>query len=121
MPASQIEPRTEAPVISCPSFARTTLVAVALLAPAGLAAPAALAGQAGFAPNVKPTLAVSRAPGKIAIDGELGDPGWAGAARAANFAEIAPRDNVRPEVETEVLVTYDSEHLYVAFLAKDDP
>jgi len=81
----------------------------------------ALEAQDGFRPNIKPSLAITRAAGPIAIDGELGDPGWAGAARAMNFAEVSPRESVRPEVETEVWITYDAAILYVAFIAKDDP
>ncbi|MGH7562053.1 MAG: DUF5916 domain-containing protein [Gemmatimonadales bacterium] len=79
------------------------------------------AGTAAFRPNVKPSLTISRAPGKIAIDGDLSDPGWAGAARATNFAEANPRENARPPVESEVWVTYDQTNFYLAFIAKDDP
>jgi hypothetical protein len=76
--------------------------------------------QEAFRPSFQPSLAVRRAPGPIAVDGQLGDPGWEGAARAGGFSEVSPRENVRPEVETDVWVTYDSEHLYVAFHAQDD-
>jgi len=85
-------------------------------------APAAVgAGAALFEPNVRPTLDVRRAPGPIDIDGDLSDPGWRGAARAINFSETDPGDNAEPPVSTEVLVTYDDEHFYMAFLAGDDP
>ena len=77
--------------------------------------------EGSFQPNRKPSLTVRRAPGKISLDGDLTDPGWAGAARATNFAEANPRENARPAVESEVLVTYDQDHLYLAFIAKDDP
>jgi uncharacterized protein DUF5916/cellulose/xylan binding protein with CBM9 domain len=86
-----------------------------------LAGTTGLGAQADFRPNVKPSLAVTRAAGPITIDGELGDPGWAGAARAVNFTEISPRENVRPDVETEAWITYDDKHLYVAIIARDDP
>jgi len=81
----------------------------------------ALRGQEEFRPNIKPSLAITRAAGGITIDGVLGDPGWAGAARAVNFSEISPRDNARPDVDTEAWITYDDGRLYVAFIAKDDP
>ncbi len=74
-----------------------------------------------FKPNVHPELVVTRAAGEIRIDGEVDDPGWEDAARAANFSETDPGDNTRPPIDTEVLVTYDDEHLYLAFLAGDDP
>jgi len=74
-----------------------------------------------FQPNRKPSLTVRRAPGKISIDGDLSDPGWSGAARATNFSEANPRENAKPSVESDVLVTYDEDHLYLAFIAKDDP
>ncbi|HSE27260.1 MAG TPA: DUF5916 domain-containing protein [Gemmatimonadales bacterium] len=92
-------------------------------ASAGVPAIVASADSAAhaFAPNVRPTLAVRRAPGPIVVDGALDDPGWAGADVAANFAERFPRDNVLPPVRTEARVTYDSTHLYVAIVSWDDP
>ena len=92
------------------------LLSLSLLAPARV-----LRAQDAWTPNQKPTLAVPRASGKIVIDGDLTDPGWAGAARAVNFTEVSPRESGRPDVETEAWVTYDAENLYVAILAKDDP
>lgn len=72
-------------------------------------------------PNIRPSLAITRAPGRIEIDGRLDDAGWANAARATNFSEFNPRDLGAPSVETEAWVTYDQEHLYVAIIARDDP
>ncbi|OGC78326.1 MAG: hypothetical protein A2Z27_04075 [candidate division Zixibacteria bacterium RBG_16_50_21] len=74
-----------------------------------------------FKPNLLPNLKVSRTAGSIRIDGELGDPGWTGAALAANFCETKPGDQTRPPVEIRALVTYDQDHLYVAFVVKDNP
>lgn len=75
-----------------------------------------------FVPNVRPALEVRRAPAPIAIDGDLTDAGWAGAARAVNFTETSPREQARPEAETEAWVTYDDRQLYVAIVARDpDP
>lgn len=76
---------------------------------------------APFVPNIRPSLEVHRAPGPISIDGDLSDPGWAGAARAGNFTETYPSDMVRPPVETEAFITYDDRNLYMAFIAHDDP
>lgn len=74
-----------------------------------------------FRPNVRPTLQVSRAPGAIVLDGRLDDAGWAGAAHAGNFSENWPREQAQPAVRSDVWVTYDDDHLYIAFMAHDDP
>lgn len=74
-----------------------------------------------FIPSVKPTLYVKPLAGGIEIDGDLDDAGWKGAARAANFTETFPGDQVKPPVDTQVLITYDHSHLYIAFIAQDDP
>jgi hypothetical protein len=74
-----------------------------------------------FRPNVRPTLQVPPAPGPIDLDGGLDDPGWAGAARATNFAEHFPNEQAMPPVQSEVWVTYDRDNLYLAFIAYDDP
>jgi hypothetical protein len=74
-----------------------------------------------YQPIYDPTLHVSRRSGPIRIDGRLDDPGWQGAARAGNFAEHNPGDQVKPPVDTEALITYDDEQLYVAFICYDDP
>jgi hypothetical protein len=79
------------------------------------------AADGGFVPIFHPTLEIFRAAGPIAIDGDLSDDGWLGAAKAGNFAEHNPGDQTRPEVDTEVLITYDDDNLYVAWLCYDDP
>ncbi|MBD3237849.1 MAG: hypothetical protein GF330_14205 [Candidatus Eisenbacteria bacterium] len=83
--------------------------------------PSAPKAQDGFAPRFRPELAVPHAGGSIRIDGRLDDPGWVGAAIADHFHEVEPGDNLRPPVETQVLVTYDQEHLYLAARCFDDP
>lgn len=74
-----------------------------------------------FTPVFNPTLEVKPAAGIVKIDGRLDDPGWHGAAVADNFAEHEPGDQTKPPVETKALITYDDQHLYVAFLCYDDP
>ena len=74
-----------------------------------------------FVPNQKPRLDVKRAPGAIKIDSNLDDAGWQGAARAENFTAHSPRDGIKPPVATEVLVTYDTDNFYLAFICHDDP
>lgn len=83
--------------------------------------PVAARTATAHTPNIKPTLAATRATGPITIDGDLTDAGWVGAARASNFSEFNPRDLGAPSVETEAWITYDQSHLYVALIARDDP
>lgn len=73
-----------------------------------------------FRPQNSPTLEIRRAPGVIRLDGRLDDAGWSGAARASGFTEFQPDVDVPPPAETEVLVTYDDENLYLAFIAHGD-
>jgi len=72
-------------------------------------------------PVYHPQIQISRITGPIEIDGKLGDAGWQGAARASNFAEHNPGDQTRPDVETEVIIGYDDDNLYVAWICYDDP
>lgn len=56
------------------------------------------------------------------VDGELNDSCWLNAARLGNFTEFTPRENSKPEVETEVMIGYDSENLYIAWICHEkDP
>ncbi|MBU8871634.1 MAG: carbohydrate binding family 9 domain-containing protein [Gemmatimonadales bacterium] len=74
-----------------------------------------------YVPAYHPELEIKPAPGKIVIDANLDDPGWRGAAVADNFAEHNPGDQTKPDVDTEVLITYDDKNLYVAWICYDDP
>lgn len=73
------------------------------------------------APLLTPKLETTKAVGAIKIDGKLDDTAWRTAARAANFVERDPGDNIEPPVKTEALVTYDKDNLYVGFVCYDDP
>ena len=77
--------------------------------------------DSSFVPAYHPELKISRAAGPIKIDGDVNDAGWSGAAKAANFAEHNPGNQTRPDVNTEVLITYDDDNLYVAWLCSDKP
>ena len=72
-------------------------------------------------PVYSPELTVRRAAGPIKVDGYIEDAGWKGAAKADRFAEHNPGDQTIPEVDTEVLITYDDLNLYVAWICYDDP
>src|SRR5262245_11867583 len=97
---------------------RTTLVTLM----AGLAVitvPAAARAQTSLAGE---TIHISRAPGPIAVDGDLSDEGWKGATRVEKFYEVNPGDNVEPKVKTVGYLTYDDRFFYVAFdLSDPDP
>jgi hypothetical protein len=83
---------------------------------------AATTGLAGeYVPVYHPEITISRAAGTIEVDASLDDAGWQGAAVASNFAEHNPGDQTRPDVNTEVLITYDEHNLYVAWRCFDDP
>ncbi|MFC1573077.1 DUF5916 domain-containing protein [Candidatus Eisenbacteria bacterium] len=79
------------------------------------------AAQDEFTPTFHPELVVTRKTGDIRIDGFLDDTGWQGAAVADHFHETEPGDNIRPPVETTVLVTYDQDHLYLSAICYDNP
>lgn len=85
------------------------------------ASPSAAGADDDYVPVYNPKLKIFRASGPIEIDGELQDAGWRGAAKADNFAEHNPGDQTKPDVDTEVLITYDNANLYVAWLCYDDP
>ena len=52
-------------------------------------------------------IAITRAAGPIAIDGDLSDPGWQGAARIERWYEVNPGDNVEPKVRNVGYLSYD--------------
>jgi hypothetical protein len=66
-------------------------------------------------------MAVSKASGKISIDGKLDDAGWKDAAFVDRFVERYPGENIEPDVQTNVMITYDEDKLYVAYKCYDDP
>jgi hypothetical protein len=74
----------------------------------------------GAEPGLPPPLAVPRASALISIDGDLGDPGWKGAAVIDSFWETQPGNNVSPKVKTTAWVTYDDRYFYIAVKC-DDP
>lgn len=74
-----------------------------------------------FEPVFKPELSIDKTSSQIKIDGDLTGAEWVGAAQIQSFVERYPGDNVAPDVETRTYVTYDADHLYVAFVCLDDP
>jgi hypothetical protein len=72
-----------------------------------------------FQPNRTLAFDIPRLSQKIQVDGRLDDPAWRTATKLGNFTEVEPGDNVRPAVDTEALVAYDDEYLYVGFRCHD--
>lgn len=58
---------------------------------------------------------ITRASGPIAIDGNLSDPGWAGATKVTTWYETNPGDSVEPKVANVGYLTYDDKFLYAGF------
>jgi hypothetical protein len=106
---------------ACLRSAPFLLLLSTLLAAPASARKAPSDSTGGFVPVYHPELDIRRAAGPICLDGELGDEGWKGAAKADNFSEHNPGDQTEPAVKTEVLVTYDDDNLYVAWICYDDP
>ncbi len=68
-----------------------------------------------------PTLNAPFTDAPVKIDGRLDDQAWTGAALATDFSQFRPVDDVKPEVATRVLVTYDNDNLYFGFFCETDP
>ncbi len=62
---------------------------------------------------------INRATGAIAVDGDLADPGWQGAAAIDRFYETQPGENAEPKARTEVWLAYDDRSLYIAVKCHD--
>jgi hypothetical protein len=85
------------------------LFAVALLAPAARAAD----------PAAGPPLTIRRAPGAIAIDGDLDDAGWQGIEPITTWFETRVGDNIEPQVANAAFLAYDEHYFYAAFRCAD--
>jgi len=65
---------------------------------------------------------IPRTESSVRIDGVLDDAAWKTARVVELNYEISPRENVPPQVKTEVLFIYDNSNLYVGFRCYDpDP
>lgn len=65
-------------------------------------------------------LFVSKATGRITVDGKLDEPDWQTAKPAADFFQNYPADSIPSAYPTIARVTFDEHHLYVAFVCYDD-
>jgi hypothetical protein len=67
-------------------------------------------------------LAIHRAAGPIAIDGDLSDEGWKGALRIDTWYETNPGDNTPPKMSNVGYLAYDDKFFYAGFEFQDpDP
>ncbi len=62
---------------------------------------------------------IGRAASEIRVDGALDEAAWDSALAIPLRYEWSPGDNAEPPVATTALLTYDTEHLYIAFRAED--
>jgi Domain of unknown function (DUF5916)/Carbohydrate family 9 binding domain-like len=98
---------------------RPLALAALLSLPGALGAAQAPAAPSAPAPAALRHFTVTRATGPIQVDGVLDEPAWSNALVIDLPYEWFPGDNVTPPVRTEALVTYDHDHLYVAFRCQD--
>jgi hypothetical protein len=55
----------------------------------------------------------------IKMDGVLDEAAWLKSARLGNFCEIEPHEKTKPSEETEVMMFYDDDYLYLGFVCYD--
>lgn len=84
-----------------------------------LRVPAALLALSGIAAHGRPVVNVTATATPPVIDGRLDDTAWREAAAIREFRQVMPLENADPTERTEVLVTYDADHLYVGFRCFD--
>ena len=60
-------------------------------------------------------IAIRRASGPIAVDGDLSDPAWRDAARVEVWYETNPGDNLEPKVKNLGYLAHDERFFYAAF------
>jgi hypothetical protein len=78
------------------------------------------ASSAAYRPNTTLRFDIPRLAQAITIDGRLDEPHWQTATKLSGFLEIEPGDNCRPKAETEAMLAYDGENLYIGFVCHDD-
>jgi len=66
-----------------------------------------------------PEVTVPRFESSPKTDGFLQEKCWENAARIGGFTESEPKKGTKPEVETEVLLGYDDNNLYVGFICHE--
>lgn len=77
------------------------------------------AAQQAPPPAETRTLTITRAAGKIVIDGVIDEEAWQAIEPFDLPFEVLPRQNTPAAVKTEVWLAYDDHNLYAAFRAHD--
>lgn len=72
-------------------------------------------------PEKSSPIRIARFASAPAIDGRLDDEVWKVATILKDFYQIQPGDNLAPSRAAQVLLGYDSKHLYIGIRAQDDP
>lgn len=75
--------------------------------------------QFSFAQTDKRTLGASRVIKAPKIDGVLNDEAWMYSAKADKFTQLEPYPNTPSKQQTEVMISYDDEAIYVAAMLYD--
>jgi len=70
--------------------------------------------------DTHPEVTVPRFESSPKIDGFLKEKCWEDAERIGGFTESEPTEGTKPEVETEVLLGYDDDNLYIAFICHEN-
>lgn len=74
-----------------------------------------------FSPNINVTVEVKKIPNiEIDVDGELNEKIWYSLEKYGNFSEVNPGDNIKPEVETEFMMFYNDDYLYIGFICYEN-
>ncbi|TRZ64486.1 hypothetical protein D4R20_02645 [bacterium] len=74
-----------------------------------------------FKPNEIISFIITRQDNQdIVIDGALTEPVWSRLDKLSNFSEFQPGDNVKPPVNTDVMMFYDEDFLYVGFICYEN-
>src|SRR5262245_26050604 len=85
------------------------------------AKPPAVKREVAPPPEKATPVRIARFDSAPTIDGRLDDEVWGRATILKDFYQIQPGDNIAPSKPAQVLLGYDSKHLYIGFRATDDP
>ncbi len=84
-----------------------------------LTAAPAMQGQANAPAPGSPHAAITRAQGKISVDGKLDEPDWAAAAPISEILQREPHPGQLATEKTELRLLYDADHLYIGVTCFD--
>lgn len=73
-----------------------------------------------FQVKAQKSLSIRKTSSSITIDGELDEPTWQTADKAIHFQLNYPTDTSLAKNQTEVMITFDKDHLYIAAICFDN-